>query len=129
MAEISIDLVPDPERDGAARRAALALVTAALYDGDGPGTKELSSVALRDLVEDVVRVVGEVREESAPALQAMLGVVSRQYSAFVALSYVVAAEAFAAGQREPDAPEPDFGAVLRAASTAMESLPEGPDAP
>ena len=129
MAEISIDLVPDPERDAAARRAALALVTAALYDGDGPGTKELSSVALRDLVEDVVGVVGEVREESAPALEAMLSVVSRQYSAFVALTYVVAAEAFAAGQREPNAAGPDLGAVLRAASEAIEALSEGPDAP
>lgn len=129
MAEISIDLVPDPERDRAARRRALALATAALYDGDGPGNKELSSVALRDLVEDVVGVVGEVREESAPALQAMLSVVSRQYSAFVGLSYVVAAEAFAAGQRDPDAAQPDYGAVLRAASEAMEALSEGPEGP
>jgi hypothetical protein len=123
MAEITIDLVPDPERDRAARRAALALVTAALYDAEETGHKELSSAALHDLVNDVVEVVGEVREESAPALQAMLGTVSRQYSAFTGVAYVLAAEAFAAGQQSPDAQEPDYPELLRATSEALEALP------
>ena len=124
MAEISIDLVPDPERDRAARRAALGLVTAALYDAEETGHKELSSAALHDLVSDVVSVIGEVREESAPALQAMLSTVSRQYSAFTSVAYVLAAEAFAAGQRSPGEQEPDYAELLRSASAALEALPD-----
>ena len=126
MAEISIDLRPDPERDRQARRQALALVTATAYEADQDQTQvqELSSAALRDLIEQVVGDLGEVRPESAAALQHMLGVVARQYSGFAALTYLVAAEAHAAGQREPDAEGLDVEQVLRSVSAHLESLPD-----
>lgn len=120
MAEISIDLVPDPARDAQARRAALALVTATLYDPEGPGLKELSSVALHDLVEAVVADIGEVREESAGALQLILTAVARQYSAFAGVAYAFAGQAFAAGQRNPQAEEPDYAEVLAYVSRVIE---------
>ena len=119
MAELSIDLVPDPERDAQARRAALALVTATLYDPEGPGYKELSSVALHDLIETVVADIGEVREESAEALQLILTAVARQYSAFAGVAYAFAGQAFAAGQRNPQAEEPDYAEVLTHVSQAI----------
>ena len=124
MAEISIDLVPDPERDKQARRAALALVTATLYDPDGPGFKELSSVALHDLIEAVVADIGEVREESAEALQLILTAVARQYSAFAGVAYAFAGQAFAAGQRNPDAAEPNYSEVLASVSQVLDSSTE-----
>ncbi len=126
MTEISIDLVPDPRRDAQARRAALALVTATLHDGDDDGVKPLSSAALQDLVEQVVGEIGGVREESRAALQLMLSVVTRQYSAFTAVAYAFAAEAFAAGQRDPDAHEPDLEGLLAGVRRAIEELPEQP---
>jgi hypothetical protein len=120
VANISIDLVPDPAKDATARQAALALVTGMLYDPAGPGEeKDLSAAALHDLVEQVVGDIGEVREESAAALQHMLTVVARQYSAFAALAYAASVEAFAAGQRDPDAGELDFADVLSRVRHAM----------
>ena len=124
MVDISIELVPDPAKDAQARRAALALVTATLHDPEGPGYKELSSVALHDLVEQVVGEIGEVREESKAALQLMLTAVARQYSAFAGLSYAFAGQAFLAGQREPEAAEPDFPALLNGVSRVIEGLPD-----
>lgn len=125
MPDISIDLRPDPEQDRQARRAALALITATLFDADegGPG-RELSGAALSELIESVVGAVGEVRPESLPALQHMLGVVTRQYSGFAAVGLAVAAEAFAAGQREPEAEEADYESILRGVSSLLETLPE-----
>jgi len=123
MVEISIDLVPDPAKDGQARRAALALVTATLHDPEGPGFKELSSVALHGLVEQVVAEIGDVREESREALQLMLTAVARQYSAFAGVSYAFAGQAFLAGQREPQAEEPDFAAVLGSVGRVIEEPP------
>ena len=120
MAELSIDLVPDPERDAQARRAALALVTATLYDSDGPGFKELSSVALHDLIEAVVADIGAVHEDSAEAMQLILTAVARQYSAFAGLAYAFAGQAFAAGQRDPGAEEPNYGEVLAAVSQVLD---------
>jgi hypothetical protein len=120
MVSISIDLVPDPARDARAREAALALVTGMLYDPAGPGEeKDLSAAALNQLVEQVVGEIGEVREESAAALQHMLTVVARQYSAFAALAYAIGVEAFAAGQRAPDAPELDLPDVLSRVRQAL----------
>ena len=126
MADISIDLQPDPESDKQARRQALALVTATAYEADAEPAQvlELSSAALRDLIEQVVGDLNDVRPESAAALQHMLGVVARQYSGFAALTYLVAAEAHAAGQREPDAEGLDVEQVLRSVSAQLESLPE-----
>lgn len=112
MTEISIDLVPDPDRDAQARRAALALLTATLYDPQDDTHKELSSAALQDLVEQVTAEVGGVREESRAALQAMLAVVARQYSAFTGIALALAATGFAAGQLDPDGEEPDYFALL-----------------
>jgi hypothetical protein len=124
MAEISIDLVPDPARDARARRAALALLTATLYDPDVAGHKELSSVALHDLIELVVGDIGQVREESAAALQVLLTAVARQYSAFASLAYALAGEAFLAGQQSPHAQEPDLAEVLNRVSRALDRNPE-----
>jgi hypothetical protein len=124
MVDIAIDLVPDPPKDAQARRAALALVTATLHDPEGPGFKELSSVALHGLVEQVVGEIGEVREESREALQLMLTSVARHYSAFAGVAYAFAGEAFLAGQREPQAQEPDFAAVLGRVGRVIEGLPE-----
>lgn len=112
MTDLSIDLVPDPERDAQARRAALSLLTATVYDPQDEGPRELSSAALADLVEQVVAEIGGVREESREALQAMLSVVARQYSAFTTLGLLLAAEGFSAGQRDPLAEEPDYAALL-----------------
>lgn len=112
MTDISIDLLPDPEQDGQARRSALSLLTATLYDPQDEGPRELSSAALADLVEQVVAAIGGVREESREALQAMLSVVARQYSAFTALGLLLAAEGYAAGQRDPLGEEPDYVALL-----------------
>lgn len=120
MTDIAIDLVPDPARDVPARRAALALLTATVYDPQDDGPKELSSAALQDLVEQVVGEVGELREESKPALQAMLTAVARHYSAFTGLAFAFAAEAHAAGQSDPDAPEPDLAALLDRVRAAVE---------
>ena len=125
MTALSIDLVPDPERDAQARRAALALVTATLYDPEGPGLKELSSVALHDLIEAVVADIGGVHAESAEALQLILTTVARQYSAFAGVAYAFAGQAFAAGQRNPDAEQPDYGEVLLAVSQVLDAQPEG----
>ena len=125
MPDISIDLRPDPEQDRAARRAALALVSATLYDADGSGpSHELSGAALSELVENVVGAVGEVRPESLAALQHMLGVVSRQYNGFAAVSLAIAAEAFGAGQRAPEAAEADYESILRGVGALLETLPE-----
>lgn len=120
MTDIAIDLVPDPARDAQARRAALALLTATVYDPQGEGHKELSSTALQDLVEQVVGEIGAVREESKPALQLMLTAVARHYSAFTSLSFAFAAEAYAAGQAEPSAQEPDLHGLLDRVRTAVE---------
>lgn len=120
MTDIAIDLVPDPARDVQARRAALALLTATVYDPQGDGDKELSSVALQDLVEQVVGEVGGVREESKPALQLMLTAVARHYSAFTSLAFAVAAEAYVAGQQDPSSQEPDLGALLDRVRAAVE---------
>lgn len=122
MTDIAIDLLPDPERDTQARRSALALLTATLLDPPGDGPKELSSAALQDLVEQVVGEVGGVREESKPALQAMLSVVARQYSAFTALAYALAAEAFVAGQRDPGTEGPDVAELLAQVRAAVEQV-------
>jgi hypothetical protein len=126
MADISIDLQPDPEKDKQARRGALALVTATLYEAGQEQTQvqELSSAALRELIEQVVGDLSEVRPESAAALQHMLSVVARQYSGFAALTYLVAAEAFTTGQREPEADGLDVEQVLRTVSAQLEALPE-----
>lgn len=126
MAEISIDLQPDPAGDRQARRSALALVTATLDEAgqDPTQVQQLSSAALRDLIEMVVGDLSEVRPESAAALQHMLGVVARQYSGFAALTYLVATEAFAAGQQEPGADGLDVERVLRSVGAQLESLPE-----
>jgi hypothetical protein len=112
MTDISIDVAPDPERDVQARRAALALLTAALYDPQDDGPRELSSAALADLVEQVVSEIGGVREESKEALQVMLSVVARHYSAFTAMALLLATEGFSAGQRDPLGEEPDYLALL-----------------
>ncbi len=112
MTDISIDVVPDPQRDRQARRSALALLTATLHDPQDDGPRELSSAALADLVEQVVAEVGGVREESRQALAAMLAVVARHYSAFTAIGLLLAAEGFRAGQRDLGAEEPDYAALL-----------------
>src|SRR3546814_1240133 len=62
--------------------------------------------------------------DSLAALQQMLGVVSRQYNGFAAVSIAVAAEAFAAGQRDPDAEEADYESILRGVSTLLERSEE-----
>ena len=126
MPDISIDLRPDPEQDRQARRAALALITATLYDADehAASPHELSGAALSELIESVVGSVGEVRPESLAALQQMLGVVSRQYTGFAAVGLAIAAEAFAAGQREPEAEEADYEAIVRGVSSLLETFPE-----
>lgn len=113
MTEISIDLAPDPEQDAQAQRAALGLLTASLYDADEPGVKELAGAALHELLESVVGDLSEVREESKPALQHMLSVVARQHSAFTAVAFALAAEAYTAGQAEPGADEPDWLELLQ----------------
>ncbi len=123
MADISIDLVPDPARDVPARTAALSLLTATLYDPQDDGPKELSSAALQDLVEQVVGEIGGVREESKPALQVMLTAVARHYSAFTGLAYALAAEAYAAGQRDPLTEEPDFVELLERVRRGVEDAP------
>lgn len=120
MTDIAIDLLPDPDRDGQARQAALALLTATACDPQDDGPKELSSAALQDLVEQVVGEIGSVREESKPALQLMLTTVARHYSAFTGLAFAFAAEAYAAGQREPSAEEPDLDALLDRVRAAVE---------
>lgn len=122
MTDLAIDLVPDPPRDVQARRAALALLTATVHDPQGDGHKELSSAALQDLVEQVVGEIGGVREESKPALQLMLTAVARHYSAFTGLAFALAAEAYAAGQREPLAQEPDLLALLGGVHAAVEEV-------
>lgn len=125
MPDISIDIRPDPESDRQARRAALALITATLFDADEDApAHELSGAALSELIENIVGELGEVRPESLAALQHMLGVVSRQYTGFAAVSIAVAAEAFAAGQRQPEAAEADYQAILRGVSSLLETLPE-----
>lgn len=122
MVDISINLVPNPEQDAAARRAALALLTAMYADADEDGLRAVSGVALNDLLGRVVGGIGHVREESVPALTVMLEVVGRQFTAFAAVTAAVAAEAFAAGQRDPHADEPDPGELLRAVSQLIEGL-------
>lgn len=112
MADISIDLAPDPDKDARAQTEALALMTASLYDVDEPGVKELASAALNDLLESVVGDLSQIREESKPALEQMLSVVARQHSAFAAVAFALAAHAYSAGQAEPDAQEPDWLQLL-----------------
>lgn len=121
MTDIAIDLQPDPVRDAQARRAALALVTAMLYDVDDDGPKQMSSGALQGLVEQVVAEIGGVREESKPALQVMLTAVARQYSAFTGVAYALAAEAFQAGQRAPRDEEPDLDDLLSRVRHGLEA--------
>lgn len=120
MTEISIDLQPDPVQDGRARRAALGLLTATLYDPQDDGPKELSGAALQDLVEQVVGEVGAVREESRPALERMLSVVARQHSAFTGIALALAVEGYAAGQRDPQGEDPDVHALLERVRAAVE---------
>ena len=119
MTDLAIDLVPDPERDARARRAALSLLTATLYDPQDDGPRELSSAALQALVEQVVGEIGGVREESRPALQLMLTAVARQYSAFTGLAFALAAEAYVAGQRDRVGEEPDWPGLLDRVRTAV----------
>lgn len=125
MADISIDLAPDPEQDTAARRAALALVTAMHADAADDGLADVTAVALNDLLGRVVGGIGEVREESVAALTSMLHLVGRQYTAFAAVTSAAIAAAFAAGQSDPRAAEPDYGAVLRAAGQTIERFGDG----
>lgn len=125
MVDISIDLVPDPEQDTVARRAALALVTAMHADAQDDGLAHVSAVALNDLLGRVVSGVGEVREESVAALTSMLNLVGRQYTAFAAVTSAAMAAAFAAGQHDPEAAEPDYDAVLRTAGQVIESFEDG----
>lgn len=120
MVDISIDVVPDPARDAQARRGALALLTAMVYDPEGDGAKDLSSAAMQDLVEQVVAQIGEVREESAAGLRVMLAAVARQYSAFAALAYATAVEAYEAGRRAQDGEELDVPEVLAGVRQAVE---------
>lgn len=120
MTDISIDLAPDPQQDAAARRAALGLLAAG-HDADEAVVHEHSGVALNELLARVVGPV-EVRPESAPALQAMLSTAARQFTAFAAVAYVFAEEAFAAGQREPYADGPDHAQLLTAVSQVLEQL-------
>ena len=124
MPDLRIELAPDPDRDARARRAALALVTATVYEAAGTEGQELSAAALNELVERVVGEIGGVREESVDALQQMLGVVARQYSAFAGVAHAIATEAFAAGQQEPEADLPDYEQVLARVSRLIEGLPE-----
>ena len=123
MANIDINLEPDPQRDAEARRAALALITATYYDaGDDDGSvRELSSVALHDLLSAVVGEI-DVRPESAPALSAMLGTAARQFTAFSAVAYAIADQAFRAGQQAPKAEAPDYEQVLRSTSEVLQQL-------
>lgn len=121
MTELDIDLQPDPERDARARREALALLAAARDDGDEAAEQEAAGRALQALLEVVVGPV-EVRPESAPALSAMLSSVARQYSAFGAVAHVLAAEAFAAGQADPQAPGPDLDGLLAATGRVLDDL-------
>lgn len=124
MANIDIELEPDPERDADARRAALALVTATYYDADPAqegGVQALSSAALHDLLSRVVGAI-DVRPESAPALSEMLSTAARQFTAFSAVAYAIADQAFLAGQRSPDDAGPDYGQVLRATSELLQQL-------
>lgn len=117
MTDIAIDLEPDPRRDAAARRAALALVAAG-QDEDQEVVHEQSGAVLHDLVSAIVGQV-DVRPESAPALEAMLTTAARQFTAFAALTYVVAQEAFLAGQESPNAPGLDIGALLSGVSDVL----------
>lgn len=120
MTDIAIDLAPDPVRDAQARRAALSLLTARVYDAQDGGAAELSSAALHDLVEQVVGEIGGVREESKQALQLMLTAVARQYTAFTGTAFAFAAEAFAAGQRDPRGEEPDWTGLLDRVRAGLE---------
>lgn len=123
--DISIGLAPDPEQDTAARRAALALVTAMLADAADDGLADVSAVALNDLLGRVVGGIGEVREESVAALTSMLHLVGRQYTAFAAVTSAAMAAAFAAGQRDGAAAEPDYGALLRETAQVIERFEGG----
>ena len=80
-----------------------------------------SGAVLHDLVTAVVGQI-DVRPESAPALQVMLATAARQFLAFATLTYVVAQEAFVAGQQAPDAPGVDVGALLSAVSDVLGQL-------
>lgn len=122
MTDIAIDLQPDPVQDDLARRAALALIVAG-HDEDEDVVHAQSSAALHELVSLVVGPI-EVRPESAPALSAMLAVAARQFTAFGALAYVIADQAFAAGQRSPAADGPDHGEILVATAEVLERLAE-----
>jgi hypothetical protein len=122
VTDIAIELEPDPAQDDLARRAALALIVAG-HDEDEDVVHQRSSAALHDLVAMVVGPV-EVRPESAPALSAMLSTAARQYTAFGALAYVIADQAFAAGQRSPAADGPDHGEILAATAEVLERLAE-----
>ena len=118
--DIDIDLVPDPDQDAEARRAALALVAAGLED-DELAEQEQAGTALQDLLAIVVGPV-EVRPESAAALSAMPSTVGRQFNAFASLAWIVADEAFAAGQAAPPGTRPDHEQVLAAVADVVEQL-------
>ncbi len=122
MTDIAIELEPDPAQDDQARRAALALVVAG-HDDDEDVVHARSSAALHELVSMVVGPI-EVRPESAPALSAMLSTAARQFTAFGALAYVIADQAFAAGQRAPGADGPDHAEILAATAEVLERLAE-----
>ena len=123
MADIDINLEPSPERDAEARRAALALITATYYDADGAtgAEQELSGVALHALLSTVVGEI-DVRPESAPALSAMLATAARQFTAFSAVAYAIADQAFYAGQQLPDAQGPAYTEILRSTSEVLQRL-------
>ena len=124
MVDISIDVLPDPVRDAQARRGALALLTGMVYDPEGDGPKDLSSAALQDLVEQVLVDIGEVREESAAALQLILSAVARQYTAFAAVASYTAVEAYEAGRRARGDGELDLPEVLAGVRQALDQ--DGP---
>lgn len=120
MTELSIDLEPDPVLDGQARQGALDLMTAGADGTDDPAAHERAGDALQAMLAAVLGPV-EVRPESAPALSHMLSTVARQHSAFAAVAYAVAEQAYLAGQADPTGVEPDYRALLAAAARTLEA--------
>lgn len=119
MTELSIDLEPDALLDGQARRGALDLLAAAAEGTDDAAEHDRAGDALQALLAVVIGYV-EVRPESAPALSSMLSTVARQHSAFAAVAYALAEQAFRAGQADPTGDEPDYVALLAAATRDLE---------